>query len=470
MKNIVGQAETSIDFRRAIENKEIILIKLPRKILPQDAALIGTMLTAQIHAAIFSFADMPAERRPGFSLYVDEFEHFATNDFAEMFAEGRKYGVRLTLAHQTRSQIPRTLEVLRSTTFNAATVLCFSAPDDASEMARLFPAKATVRPEDIDPDPVDFLLKYGHDAPVMDFFTREYVRPLANRLPGLKGLRVQEGKHTRTSNVMYEEVKQDIAELSRFLYEVEKSGNWQQPIPYKHAENWRGHIWDVWEYVLLTYPGGTADRTIIQKLLALPLSDAAQVEKVRQFILSLPVREHDMREYYKWKDASSSLNLAWASGKQSKQDYADAVASLPIQRENFLTLLTTLRKVMAYLATNPIGKQTAPSTAQVATQIISLKSRQALVKTTQATHQIQTIDTRQIKTAPLQEQQTRKRAILEQTRKKYCKPADEVTEELLQRAGIYYRPEKQPEQEQTSQDGKQEQGAEEAPASSWEEM
>ncbi len=125
---------------------------------------------------------------------------------------------------------------------------------------------------------------------------------------------------------------------------------------------------------------------------------------------------------------------------------------------------------MAYLATNPIGKQTAPSTAQVATQIISLKSRQALVKTTQATHQIQTIDTRQIKTAPLQEQQTRKRAILEQTRKKYCKPADEVTEELLQRAGIYYRPEKQPEQEQTSQDGKQEQGAEEAPASSWEEM
>src|SRR5258708_6310274 len=58
VRNIVGQSATTIDFRAAIENREILLIKLPLKTLPQDARLIGTMLIAQIHAAIFSFADM----------------------------------------------------------------------------------------------------------------------------------------------------------------------------------------------------------------------------------------------------------------------------------------------------------------------------------------------------------------------------------------------------------------------------
>src|SRR5258708_2660848 len=140
VRNIVGQSATTIDFRKAIENKEILLIKLPLKTLPQDASLIGTMLIAQIYAAIFSFSDMPQEKRPGFSLFVDEFQHFATTDFSEMFTEGRKFGARVTLAHQFRDQIPDTLKTVRAAMMTARTKICFqTTPEDSSEMPQVFP-------------------------------------------------------------------------------------------------------------------------------------------------------------------------------------------------------------------------------------------------------------------------------------------------------------------------------------------
>src|SRR5260370_40221675 len=50
VRNIVGQRQTTINFRRAIENREVIFIKLPLKTVPQDARLIGTILQSEIHA------------------------------------------------------------------------------------------------------------------------------------------------------------------------------------------------------------------------------------------------------------------------------------------------------------------------------------------------------------------------------------------------------------------------------------
>lgn len=135
VRNIVGR-QTTISFRRAIENREVIFIKLPLKRIPQDARLVGTILLSEIHAALFSFADVSAHQRPGFSLYVDEFQNFATPDFSEMFTEGRKFGVRVTVAHQYRSQLP---PYLQASSMVARIKVCFQVnPDDAREMAQLF--------------------------------------------------------------------------------------------------------------------------------------------------------------------------------------------------------------------------------------------------------------------------------------------------------------------------------------------
>jgi hypothetical protein len=135
IRNIVRR-QSSIDFRRAIENKEIIFIRLPLMTLGQDARLIGTLLLAQIHAAIFSFADLPEAKRPGFSLYIDEVQHFVTQDFNEMHTEGRKFGVRVTIAHQHRSQLP---EFLQASTMTAKTKIGFRPTTlDSREMAHLY--------------------------------------------------------------------------------------------------------------------------------------------------------------------------------------------------------------------------------------------------------------------------------------------------------------------------------------------
>ena len=135
--NIVGQRQTTINFRRAIDNREVLLINLPVKRIPEDARLVGTILVSLIHAAIFSFADVPQEKRPGLSFYLDEFQHFATNDIEELFTEGRKFGVRLTIAHQFRDKLP---DFLQAATMTARTKVVFqTTPDDAREMAQLVP-------------------------------------------------------------------------------------------------------------------------------------------------------------------------------------------------------------------------------------------------------------------------------------------------------------------------------------------
>src|SRR5205823_6226595 len=126
--------------RKAIERKELIFITLPLKTVPQDARLIGTLLMAQIHAAVFSFGNMPQEQRPGVSLYVDEVQNFATPDFSELFTEGRKFGIRVAVAHQYRKQLP---SFLQDSAMTARTKVCFqTTPEDGRELAHLFPAPA----------------------------------------------------------------------------------------------------------------------------------------------------------------------------------------------------------------------------------------------------------------------------------------------------------------------------------------
>jgi len=137
VSNIVGQRETSINFRRAIENRELVFIKLPSS-LGSDATLIGTIILAQLSAAVFSFADVPERERPGVTIIVDEFQNFATPDFAKLFTEGRKFGARVIVAHQYRSQLD---DDLQKATMGVRTHVCFCInPDDANKMGQLFDA------------------------------------------------------------------------------------------------------------------------------------------------------------------------------------------------------------------------------------------------------------------------------------------------------------------------------------------
>lgn len=172
--NIVAQNTSTIDFRRAIEEREIILIKFSKN-LTKVAAIIGTMLISYIHQATFSFADTARVERPTFSLFVDEFQNFVTDDFAELFTEGRKFGVRTTIAHQDRKML---FGANVSSSLTANTIVSFKPTvDDASELAPLFlRQEARVQPEDIYKNVLDYL--YEHNNPAVVAFWETYVKKL----------------------------------------------------------------------------------------------------------------------------------------------------------------------------------------------------------------------------------------------------------------------------------------------------
>ena len=102
VRNIIGQPKSAINMRAVMDECKILLIKLSKGLIGEDnAALLGALLITQIQMAAMSRADtVDQDKRRDFFLYVDEFQNFATDSFAAILSEARKYRLSLTLAHQ----------------------------------------------------------------------------------------------------------------------------------------------------------------------------------------------------------------------------------------------------------------------------------------------------------------------------------------------------------------------------------
>jgi len=124
IRNIVGQKKSSIDLREIMDKKKILLIDLSiGKIGEDNSALLGSMLITKIQMAAMSRADMAREDRVPFYLYVDEFQNFATDSFAVILSEARKYGLSLTVTNQYIAQMPE--NVANAVFGNVGTLIVF---------------------------------------------------------------------------------------------------------------------------------------------------------------------------------------------------------------------------------------------------------------------------------------------------------------------------------------------------------
>ena len=123
-RNIVGQVQSSIDIREIIDNEKIFLLNLSKGRIGEDnSALLGAMIITKIQLAVMSRVDMPEQDRKDFYLYVDEFQNFATESFANILSEARKYRLNLFVAHQYIEQLE---ESVRAAIFgNVGTIICF---------------------------------------------------------------------------------------------------------------------------------------------------------------------------------------------------------------------------------------------------------------------------------------------------------------------------------------------------------
>lgn len=124
IRNVVGQPTSTIDIGDIMNNQKILLMNLSKgKIGEDNSALLGAMMITKIQLAAMDRARFPENERTDFYLYVDEFQNFATESFASILSEARKYRLNLVLAHQYIAQMA---EPVRDAVFgNLGTIACF---------------------------------------------------------------------------------------------------------------------------------------------------------------------------------------------------------------------------------------------------------------------------------------------------------------------------------------------------------
>lgn len=141
IRNIIGQPKSSFDIRTMMDEKKILIINLSKgQVGETNMRLLGSMLTTRIFLGAMSRADVAGlelAKLPNFYFYVDEFQNFANETFAEILSEARKYHLNLIIAHQYIEQME---EEVRAAVFgNVGTTVAFRVgPFDAETLETVF--------------------------------------------------------------------------------------------------------------------------------------------------------------------------------------------------------------------------------------------------------------------------------------------------------------------------------------------
>ena len=138
IRDIIGQSQSSFDLRKVMDEGKILFINLAKgRLGEENSNFLGLVLVPRILMAAMSRQDVPEEKRRDFYLYVDEFQNFATPDFAVILSEARKYRLGLCVANQFIGQVEE--EVKNAVFGNVGTLICFRVGvTDASYLAHEF--------------------------------------------------------------------------------------------------------------------------------------------------------------------------------------------------------------------------------------------------------------------------------------------------------------------------------------------
>ena len=143
IRNLIGQIRSTIDMRDIMDKEKIFIMDLSKGRIGEDnSRLLGALLITKLQLAAMSRVDMPEADRKDFYLYVDEFQNFATESFANILSEARKYRLNITLGHQYITQME---EEIRDAVFgNVGTLAVFRVgAEDAEFLEREFTPQFT---------------------------------------------------------------------------------------------------------------------------------------------------------------------------------------------------------------------------------------------------------------------------------------------------------------------------------------
>lgn len=388
-RNLFGSAENGIDWRGVIQRKELLFVKLHMTTLGDVARLVGTIMVSQIAATVFSFSNLPLEQRPSVSLFLDEYQKVATEDIARLVTEGRKFGLKLTLAHQYRTQ---TSKDLQEATANAHTKICFAInADDASKMAPYFQSKGT-RVKEVEEHPVKYLCAHAFDFPQdVQMFIHTYLAPVS----------------MESHRIDIEQKTHDINWGKMLLHGVPKtvmSGAARTEVQWYE-----------------TNPTGFMDHLLYEVMSTGQTNQAIRHEIVRGYANCLG-------GFYKAAQASKGQAVLlprpdYPAGcvTQMAKGYLKWTKEPRTQWERLYHFVFHLRLTMEWLSTHPVGKLATTSQSDVAQMLVQLPKRAAFVSGGGTIYTHPTPD--RVSADILRDRLV---YIRDHTRKTYCHPRPEI--------------------------------------------
>jgi len=211
IRNIVGQTKSTIDPRKIMDDGKILLMNLSKgKIGEDNSNLLGAMMVTKIQLAAMSRADIPEKDRRDFFLYVDELQNFATESFADILSEARKYRLNLILGHQYIAQLTTTESTkVRDAIFgNVGSMICFRiGAADAYFLLKEFEPHFTE--EDlVNLDRFDIYLKLMIDGIASRPFSATTLPPMSEGKQNLKN----KEKAIKVSRERYANPKKEVEE------------------------------------------------------------------------------------------------------------------------------------------------------------------------------------------------------------------------------------------------------------------
>lgn len=230
IRNIVGQSKSSFDIRSIMDEGKILVVNLSKGLIGEDnASILGSFIVTKVQLAAMSRSDIPdiKDRRP-FYLYVDEFQNFATDSFAVILSEARKYGLNLTVANQYVAQMT---ENVRDAVFgNVGTTISFRiSADDAPILIKQF--EPTFEETDIiqlnNRHFVISMIINGEKVPAFSATTLSIPNTPKSNLDAI--ITHSRDHFTRPRIIIESEIKNTIEQSEKYKRELSDSG--RQPTP-----------------------------------------------------------------------------------------------------------------------------------------------------------------------------------------------------------------------------------------------
>ncbi|MFC1651690.1 type IV secretory system conjugative DNA transfer family protein [Patescibacteria group bacterium] len=209
MRNILGQTKSTMDVDKLMDEKKILLINLSKGRIGEDnSSLLGAMMITKMQLAAMRRAHLPEEERKEYYLYVDEFQNFATESFASILSEARKYKLGLTLAHQYITQME---EVVRDAVFgNVGTMVIFRIGAWDAEFVEKEVAPTFTELDLVDLDKYDIYAKLSIEGVTSRAFSATTLEPYSET----------EGHQEKIINISRERYGRDREEIE------DKIGRW----------------------------------------------------------------------------------------------------------------------------------------------------------------------------------------------------------------------------------------------------